>query len=62
VRHDKAGGVRITTRKGDVWIRVPRLGKQAEPATLQALKREIVQRWGVVIDLLDVLKEVDYLV
>jgi hypothetical protein len=30
------------------------------PDTLQALKREIVSRWGV-IDLLDVLKEVDYL-
>lgn len=59
LRNDKAGGVRITTRKGDVWVQVPRLGKQPEPATLQALKREIVSRWGV-IDLLDVLKEVDY--
>ena len=60
LRRRKAGGAEITTRKGDVWIRVPRLGKQPEPETLQALKREIVSRWGV-IDLLDVLKEVDYL-
>ena len=60
LRHDTAGGVRITTRKGDVWIRVPKLGKQPEPATLAALKREIIRRWGVV-DLLDVLKEIDYL-
>jgi len=60
LRHGRAGGVTITTRKGDVWIRVPRLDKQPEPATLQALKREIVRRWGV-IDLLDVLKETDYL-
>ena len=43
-----------------MWIRVPKLGKQPEPATLAALKREIIRRWGVV-DLLDVLKEVDYL-
>ena len=60
LRHDTAGGVRITTRKGDVWIRVPKLGKQPEPPTLAALKREIIRRWGVV-DLLDVLKEIDYL-
>jgi hypothetical protein len=60
LRRREAGGAKITTRKGDVWIRVPRLAKQPEPETLQALKREIVSRWGV-IDLLDVLKEVDYL-
>ena len=60
LRHGTAGGVRITTRKGDVWIRVPKLGKQPEPATLAAIKREIIRRWGVV-DLLDVLKEADYL-
>ena len=60
LRYNQAGGVTITTRKGDVWIRVPRLEKQPEPGTLEALKREIVSRWGV-IDLLDVLKEADYL-
>jgi TnpA family transposase len=60
LRQDEAGGVKVTTRKGDVWIRVPRLEKQPEPETLQALKREVIERWGV-IDLLDVLKEVDYL-
>ena len=61
LRHGTAGGVRITTRKRDVWIRVPKLGKQPEPATLAAIKREIIRRWGVV-DLLDVLKEADYLI
>jgi len=60
LRQNTAGGVRITTRKGDVWIRVPKLGKQPDPATLAAVKREIIRRWGVV-DLLDVLKETDYL-
>jgi hypothetical protein len=60
LRRQTAGGVRITTRKGDVWIRVPKLGKLPEAPGLQALKREIVRRWGV-IDLLDVLKEIDYL-
>ena len=36
------------------------LGKQPDPATLAAVKREIIRRWGVV-DLLDVLKATDYL-
>ena len=48
-----SAGSRSRSARGDVWIRVPRLDKP-EPATLQALKREIVSRWGV-IDLLDVL-------
>ena len=60
LRQGQTGGVRITTRKGDVWIRVPRLEKQPGPETLKELKREVIGRWGV-IDLLDVLKEVDYL-
>ncbi|MGH8918492.1 MAG: Tn3 family transposase, partial [Actinomycetes bacterium] len=54
------GGVRITTRRGEPWIKVPSPVKQPEPANLVALKAEVEARWGV-LDLLDVLKEVDYL-
>jgi len=60
LRTGAAGGVGVTTRKGQVWIRVPRQQKQPEPATLDALKAEVVRRWGV-IDLLDVLKDTDFL-
>jgi len=60
LRRRRAGGVRVTTRKGDVWIRVPKLGKLEEPPGLQALEWEIVSRWGV-IDFLDAFKEIDHL-
>jgi TnpA family transposase len=60
LRTDTAGGVRVTSRGGQVWIRVPRQPKQVEPANLEALKAEVARRWGVV-DLLDILKEVDWL-
>jgi hypothetical protein len=55
-----AGGVKISNRRGEPWITVPAIEKQPEPPTLQALKDEVQQRWGT-IDLLDVLKEADYL-
>ena len=55
------GGVQLTTRKGDPWIRVPKLNKLAEPENLAALKNEIIARWGTVT-LLDMLKEADWLV
>jgi hypothetical protein len=55
-----ADGVRISNRHGEPWITVPAIEKQAEPPTLQALKDEVERRWGT-IDLLDVLKEADYL-
>jgi len=55
-----AGGVQIGERRGEPWIMVPAIEKQPEPPTLQALKDEITRRWGT-IDLLDVLKEADYL-
>ena len=48
------------TRRGEPWISVPEPGKQAEPENLAALKDEVAARWGT-IDLLDVLKEADYL-
>ncbi|GAA4081938.1 Tn3 family transposase [Streptomyces shaanxiensis] len=53
-----AGGVKATTRKGDPWITVPKLGKLDERTGLAALKEEVVRRWGV-LDLLDVLKNAD---
>ncbi|MFE7245344.1 Tn3 family transposase [Streptomyces sp. NPDC057580] len=55
-----AGGVKVTTRHGDPWITVPKLEKQDEPTGLQTLKDEVIRRWGV-LDLLDVLKNADFL-
>ncbi len=55
------GGVRITTRRGEPWITVPKLAKLEEPPNLVALKQEITKRWGTVA-LLDMLKEADWLV
>lgn len=55
-----AGGVKVTTRHGDPWITVPRLEPLPEPTGLQALKDEVIRRWGV-LDLLDVLKNADFL-
>ncbi|MDN3057063.1 Tn3 family transposase [Streptomyces sp. SRF1] len=55
-----AGGVKVTTRRGDPWVTVPKLEKLEEPTGLQALKEEVIRRWGV-LDLLDVLKDADFL-
>ena len=52
--------MRITSRAGEPWIAVPKLDRQPEPPTLAALKDEVAHRWGVV-DLLDILKEADFL-
>ncbi|EXU63779.1 transposase [Streptomyces sp. PRh5] len=54
-----AGGVKVTTRHGEPWIKVPKLEKLDEPTGLTALKDEVVRRWGV-LDLLDVLKNADF--
>lgn len=54
------GGVAITTRRGKPWIKVPKLGKLEDPENVASLKKEITRRWGIV-DLLDVLKESDFL-
>ncbi|MGY2093574.1 Tn3 family transposase [Nocardia gipuzkoensis] len=54
------GGVRITRRHGDPWITVPKLDKLPELENLSLIKNEVVRRWGT-IDLLDVLKEADFL-
>lgn len=39
-----AGGVKVTTRKGESWITVPKLEPLAEPTGLQALKRSAPSR------------------
>lgn len=54
-----AGGVKITTRRGDPWITVPKLEPLPEPRNLQGLKDELIRRWGT-IDLLDMLKNSDF--
>ena len=53
------GGVKITTRRGQPWITVPKLGKAAPPANLDRLKAAVLARWGSV-DLLDFLTEADH--
>lgn len=57
---DGSAGVAITTRHGEPWITVPRLEALAEPANLDRIKDEVIRRWGT-LDLLDVLKDSDYL-
>jgi TnpA family transposase len=57
---DITGGARITTRRGQPWISVPKLDKLPEPKNLAAVKAEIARRWGT-IDLLDILKNADFL-
>jgi TnpA family transposase len=54
------GGVKVTTRRGEPWLSIPSMDKAPEPANLEALKAEVQRRWGT-IDLLDVLKEADFL-
>ena len=54
-----AGGVAVTTRRGEPWIKVPPLDKQEEPENLTAVKAEIERRWGT-IDLLDMLKHAEF--
>lgn len=54
------GGVNIGTRQGQVWISVAKLDRLDAPAHLDAVKTEVIDRWGIV-GLLDVLKEADWL-
>ncbi|MER5218253.1 Tn3 family transposase [Streptomyces sp. NPDC002838] len=39
-----AGGVKVTTRKGEPWITVPKLEPLAEPTGLAVLKEEVARR------------------
>jgi Tn3 transposase DDE domain/Domain of unknown function (DUF4158) len=54
------GGVRVTSRGGEPWFAVPKLDKLPEPENLDKIKAEVARRWGT-LDLLDVLKEADFL-
>jgi len=54
------GGVRIGRRSGEPWITVPHMEKLPEAPRLGALKDEVERRWGT-LDLLDVLKDADFL-
>ncbi len=60
VQADTTGGVRFLTRNGEPWISVPKPEKLVEPTNLERLKKEVEQQFGT-IDLLDFLKEADYL-
>jgi hypothetical protein len=60
VENDDTGGVRFSERRGEAWISVPRPQRLPEPANLEDLKRAVESSFGT-IDLLDVLKEADYL-
>ncbi|MEV4498517.1 Tn3 family transposase [Micromonospora arborensis] len=53
-------GTSIGTRKGQVWISVSKQPAQPVPENLDAVKAEVIRRWGVV-SLLDLLKEADWL-
>ena len=57
---DNCGGVRIVTRHGEPWITVPRMDALPEPVRLELIKAEVQRRWGT-LDLLDVLKDSDFL-
>lgn len=57
---DGSSGVRISSRSGEPWITVPRLEALPEPENLGRIKQEVIRRWGT-LDLLDVLKDSDYL-
>ena len=55
-----AGGVRVTRRRGEPWISVPKMEPLPEPRMLAAVKEEVSRRWGT-LDLLDVLKDAEFL-
>ena len=48
------------TRHGDPWITVPRMDALPAPVRLDQIKAEVQRRWGT-LDLLDVLKDSDFL-
>jgi len=60
VSAEGTGGVRFTTRHGEPWTTVPKPGKLPGPVNLDRLKDQVGRRWGT-IDLLDFLKEADFL-
>ncbi|MFE9900940.1 Tn3 family transposase [Streptomyces achromogenes] len=56
---DTTGGVSITRRHGEPWIKVSPQPKLEEPENLVAIKAEMERRWGT-IDLLDIIKEAEF--
>ena len=58
--NQSCGGVSVTTRRGEPWISVPKSEKVPEAQNLRLIKEAVQERWGT-IDLLDVLKNVDFL-
>ncbi|MGW4889963.1 Tn3 family transposase [Streptomyces murinus] len=56
---DTTGGVSITRRHGEPWIKVSPQPKLEEPESLVAIKAEMERRWGT-IDLLDIIKEAEF--
>ena len=60
ITDDSCGGVRIVTRHSEPWITVPRMDALPEPVRLEQIKAEVQRRWGT-LDLLDVLKDSDFL-
>jgi hypothetical protein len=60
LKRGTTAGVHVTRRHGQPWISVPRLEALPEPAGLDRLKAEVLDRYGT-IDLLDILKEADHL-
>ncbi|GAA0667111.1 hypothetical protein GCM10009535_53670 [Streptomyces thermocarboxydovorans] len=56
---DTTGGVSITRRHGEPWIKVSPQPKLEEPENLVAVKAEMERRWGT-IDLLDIIKEAEF--
>ena len=56
----RQAGVKVDTRKNQVWISVSKPAARPVPVTLDTLKEEVICRWGVV-GLLDELKGADWL-
>ncbi len=51
--------VQLTVKDNAPWIKLSPLEKQIEPKNLEKMKDAVLNKWGV-IDLLDILKEVDF--
>lgn len=59
VTKKRSGGTKVKTHRGEPMWHVPDLGKLKTPENLRALHAAVAARWGV-IDLLDFLKESDF--
>jgi hypothetical protein len=59
IAKNRSGGTKVRTHRGEPRWHVPGLRKLPTPDNLKALHAEVQARWGV-IDLLDFLKESDF--